>query len=255
MRRRVPAGFTVLELLAVIAIAIMMSVAGAVTIRSVRRADASTAAARLATAIRYTYDTAVLNNGTYRLILDFDSSSWWVERVQISQNCGGIAILPGEDDEEEDPDDEKDKEEKEAVVNQWAASNPFDGGSMAARIWEMGGVAGADDEAAKEPSLEDLTEEEIVDLKRRRARVRDDLLKKTALPNGITFKRVMTSHQDEPTEEGTAEIYFFPSGYVEKALVFIERGEDVYTIETVPLKGIGVIHKEELDYESLMAAN
>lgn len=255
MLRRVPAGFTVIELLAVIAIAIMMSVAGAVTIRSVRSADASTAAARLSTAIRYTYDTAVLNNGTYRLILDFDSSSWWVERVQTSQNCGGIAILPGEDDQEEDRDDEKDKEEKEAAVNQWAASNPFDGGSMAAQIWEMGGVASADDEAAMEPSLEDLTEEEIADLKRHRARVRDDLLKKTALPTGIKFKRVMTSHQDEPTEEGAAEIYFFPSGYVEKALVYIERDEDVYTIETVPLKGIGVIHKEELDYESLMAAN
>lgn len=260
MRMQSQTGFTVLELVAVIAIAIMMSVAGFVTIRSVRRADVSTAAAKLATAIRYTYDTAVLNNGTYRLVMDFDASSWWVERVETSQTCGGVAILPGDDEEEEDGEDSDGKEGEAAEVNPWVAGNPFDGGSMASQLWDMGGsgAAGEVPEAtggdAKQPSLEDLSEEQRVELRRQRARVRDDLLKRTSLPAGIGFKMVMTSHQDEPTEEGTAEIYFFPSGYVERAYIYIKRDEDVYTVETVPLKGIGIIHKEELNVESLMAA-
>jgi len=257
MRTRLQKGFTVIELMAVVAIAMMMAVGGFVTVRGVRRADVSTAAAKLATAVRYTYDTAVLNNGTYRLVLDFESSSWWVERVETSQTCGGVAILPGEDDEKDGDEKDEDSDEDAAGngVNPWAAGNPFDGGSMAAQLWDGAGSATAavtgDDE---QPSLEDLSEEERMELRRRRARVRDELLKKTDLPTGIKFKMVMTSHQDEPTEEGSAEVYFFPSGYVERAYLYLQRDEDVYTIETVPLKGIGVVHKEELDFETMMAA-
>lgn len=256
MRARLQKGFTVIELMAVVAIALMMAVGGFVTVRSVRRADVSTAAAKLATAIRYTYDTAVLNNGTYRLVLDFESSSWWVERVETSQTCGGVAILPGEDDEKEEEDEDAEKAgSAQSGVNPWTAGNPFDGGSMAAQLWDGSGAgATADGGIDDQPSLEDLSEEERVELRRRRARVRDELLKKTDLPTGIKFKMVMTSHQDEPTEEGSAEIYFFPSGYVERAYVFVQRDEDVYTIETVPLKGIGLVHKEELDIETMMAA-
>ncbi len=254
MRTRSHDGFTVIELVAVIAIAIMMSVAGFVTVRGVRRADVSTAAAKLATAIRYTYDTAVLNNGTYRLVMDFESSSWWVERVETSQTCGGVAILPGEDEEEADEDEDRDGNgQAKGEVNPWAAGNPFDGGSMAAQLWDQGAPGAMEESGRPELSAEDLSEQERIELKRLRARVRDDLLKKTALPNGIGFKMVMTSHQDEPTEEGTAEIYFFPSGYVERAYVYLDRDEDVYTIETLPLKGVGVIHKEELDVQKMMA--
>lgn len=83
-------------------------------------------------------------------------------------------------------------------------------------------------------------------------RFKDNLLGERSLPKGIEFKGVMTSHQDEVTEEGEAEIYFFPSGYVEKALIYLRKGETIYTVETIPLRGIGRIHTEEVDPRVVM---
>ena len=81
---------------------------------------------------------------------------------------------------------------------------------------------------------------------------RERLLERFSLPKGVTFPRVMTGHQDEPTEEGKAEVYFFPSGYVEPAYIYMERDDEIYTIETVPLKGAAVVHREELDPRDLL---
>lgn len=263
MKKISPQGFTILELMAVMAIVLLMAVAGMVTIRSVRRADISTAASKLSAAVRYTYNTAVLNNGTYRMVMDMGSGAWWVERVDASETCGGAAVLPGEDeDEEARPADRK--------RGKGALSNPFDGGSMASRMWDMSAISGgagndgaslsaavAEGVAAVQSgrsssSSDDVDEEEMRAIRRERARVRDDLLRRNQLPDGISFKAVMTTHHNEPADEGQAEIYFFPSGYVERAYVYIERDEDIYTVETVPLRGIGVVHKEELNARDIV---
>ncbi len=261
-------GFTVLELMAVTAVVMLMAVAGTVTVRAVRRADISAAASRMSAAIRYTYDTAVLNNGTYRLVIDIASGSWWAERVDTSETCSTTAVLPGEDEE-----DAEDGDEDRPGLR--SGSNPFDGGSMATRMWDMAaiaagsgedgggsggtlaaavaeGVASINQKGPSQPASarvekSDEAREAARELRRQRQRVRDELLKKSDLPSGIQFKAVATGHGDEPVEEGLAEIYFFPSGYVERAYIYLQLGEDVYTIETVPLRGTGVIHKEELD--------
>ena len=83
-------------------------------------------------------------------------------------------------------------------------------------------------------------------------KVKDNLLKKKTLPKGIEFSGVMTSHQDELTEDGQAEIFFFPAGYVEKAHIYVVKDDSTHTVETIPLKGIAVIHTEELDPRDLL---
>ena len=76
---------------------------------------------------------------------------------------------------------------------------------------------------------------------------KENLLTRVTLPKGLSFGGVITSHHDEVQEEGKAYIYFFPSGYVEKALIYINKGETTYTIETHPLKGMGILHTEKID--------
>lgn len=76
---------------------------------------------------------------------------------------------------------------------------------------------------------------------------KDNLLTRKSLPNRIKFSAVASLHQPEPASEGRAEIYFFPSGYVEKAYIYLAHEDSIYTVETVPLMGTARVHSEELD--------
>ena len=83
-----PKGFTVLELMVVIAIVLFVSAAVVASVQSLRQASLSTQADRLAVSIRYLYDLAALNNTVYRLVIDMDSNAYWGEEVSESSRCG-----------------------------------------------------------------------------------------------------------------------------------------------------------------------
>ena len=205
------------------AIAMVLIVAGVATLQNVRKADISTSAAKLSTAIRYLYDLAAVNNRTYRLVIDLETRTYWGERIDLSDGCGP-AVLPS-DEERQFGVRDRDDEEAEAAAR--------DGAPAGAEIEEDApGAPGPDGKP--------------------RPRVKDNLLTPRELPKGIRFLGVMTSHQDERTEEGRAEVYFFPSGYVERAFIYLERDAEVYTVETLPLRGVGVIHSSELDPRDLL---
>ncbi len=216
-RRRWSAGFTLIELGAVLAIAIVMVVAGVATLQGVRKADISTSAAKLTVAVRYLYDLAAINNRTYRLVIDMEDNSYWGERIDLSDSCG-TAVLPADD---ERGGGERGKEESAQA-----------GGPKGAEVDEESGVLGPDGKPKQ--------------------RLKDNLLTRRQLPKGIRFMGVMTSHQDERSEEGQAEVYFFPSGYVERAFIYLERDSEVYTVETLPLRGVGRVHSKELDPRDLL---
>lgn len=220
-RLRAPhqAGYTLIELSAVMLIVMILSVSAIATIRTVGKADLSTEANRMATAVRYLYDLAVLNNRAYRLVLDIESNSYWAEEIDPSETCG-TGLLPSDDDDRIDEffAEAKQKARKTAGLD-----------TMVDDEGEEGGAAVSIGKAPK-----------------------DNLLRKRTLPKGLFLLMVMTGHQDEPTEEGIGEVYFFPSGYVERAYLYLGREDEVYTIETVPLRGKGIIHAEELDPRDLL---
>jgi hypothetical protein len=76
---------------------------------------------------------------------------------------------------------------------------------------------------------------------------RDMLLKETKLPEGLKFEGVMCEHFDGLVETGQVKVHFFPNGYVEHAFIYLAKGEDVYTIETLPLRGTAEVIKEKLE--------
>ena len=204
LTRRKMAGFTLIELGVVLAIVMLLVVVGIATMQGIRKADISTSAAKISASIRYLYDLAAINNRTYRLVFDFESSSYWGEQIDLSQTCG-TAVLPSDEE------------------RKFGSDEPTIGGS----------------EVSDSPTGG-------------QGKLKDNLLSKRELPKGIRFMGVMTTHQDELTEDGTAEVYFFPSGYVERAFIYLERDGEVYTIETLPLRGVGVVHSKELDLRDLL---
>jgi len=236
-----PAGYTLIELSAVLAIALALMLAGVATIRSVRKAGISTAAQRLSASVRYLADLAVVTNRPYRLVLDLSAGAWWGEPADPSQGCG-TALLPSREEMREQgksPTEETSGEPlalptasmlAQALASPQGIASLLQGGAPAAAPPE-----GPPPEEGTRPKGEGPR-----------------LLKRTELAKGLEVFRVMTSHQMEPTEEGKAEVYFFPSGYVEAAYLYLRRDDEVYTVETIPLMGTARVHHEELDPGDLL---
>lgn len=234
-------GYTLIELSAVLAIALALMLAGVATIRSVRKAGISAAAQRLSASVRYLSDLAVVTSRPYRLVLDLSAGAWWGEPADPSMGCG-TALLPSREEmgEDQDPGAEEASREPLAIPTASALAQALASPQGISSLLQGGQPAPSSPEPA---SAED----------RKGAKAEGPrLLKRTDLAKGLSIFRVMTSHQTDPTEEGRAEVYFFPSGYVEAAYVYLRRDDEVYTVETVPLMGTARVHHEELDPGGLL---
>ena len=78
-RFRQPSGFTLIEMLIVVAVIAVMAAAALPAVNSVTGANARAAAGELAGAARYLFETAALRHETCRLALDLDKATWWAE--------------------------------------------------------------------------------------------------------------------------------------------------------------------------------
>lgn len=72
------------------------------------------------------------------------------------------------------------------------------------------------------------------------------LLKPIKLPEGIRIKDVFVAHAQNKIENGRTAIYFFPNGWVEKAVINLsdDKGEAFYSLETNPSTGKTKIRTE-----------
>jgi prepilin-type N-terminal cleavage/methylation domain-containing protein len=77
------------------------------------------------------------------------------------------------------------------------------------------------------------------------------LLKPIKLPEGTRIKDVYVAHVDKKIEGGKTALYFFPNGWVEKAVINLsdEKGEVFYSIETLPVSGKVKIRNEYYEYK------
>lgn len=235
------AGYTLIELSAVLAIALALMLAGVATIQSVRKAGISAAAQRLSASVRYLSDLAVVTNRPYRLVLDLSAGAWWGEPADPAQGCG-TALLPSREEmkEEREPNAQEASREPLAVPTSSVLAQALASPQGLANLLQGAQPASL----APEPAPGDDGGGA--------SREGPRLLKRAELAKGIAISRVMTSHQLDPTEEGKAEVYFFPSGYVEAAYLYLRRDDEVYTVETIPLMGTARVHHEELDPGDLL---
>jgi len=205
-----------MELMGVIFVIILVSAATVGTLQNVSKAGITTSASQVAVAIRYLYDLSVLNNRSYRLVIDMENNAYWGEEIDTTGSACGAGLLPS-DEERRFGASTKTKTRKNLTVAP---------------------MSDEDDEAKKTTASGTA--------------LKDNLLKRRDLPKGTSFSGVMSSHQDDLVESGRGEVYFFPGGYVEKAYIYLKRNDDEYTVETQPLRGMGIVHHEGLDPRDLM---
>ena len=86
---------------------------------------------------------------------------------------------------------------------------------------------------------DDLSDEEMFKLHRPPVfeSSEDTLLKKRKLEEPLRFAGVITEHNQEMIVEGKVTITFFPSGYAERAFLYLSDGQGYYSISIDSLTG------------------
>lgn len=75
------------------------------------------------------------------------------------------------------------------------------------------------------------------------------LLESRPLRAGVKFRQVLTTHDEEPITSGTTTIGYFPNGYVERSLIWLqsEDGASVMTLSIDPMTGRVRAYGEDLE--------
>jgi general secretion pathway protein H len=203
-------GFSLVEILVVIAIVGLMLGGAVYGFRAIARTDLRTSASKLAGAIRYCFDRSITTGSYYRIVLDLDGNKYWAERsdermflARDKENSPGRGKAFDQEALEKQQ-DEDDKKQRELLANQ-------------------NGLAASLDPPPKP----------------RRARFqtfKDAALPQVALKRSRMFD-VYTPRQREPYTSGRAYLYFFPDGHTERAVVRLQDGDAWYSLIVHPLTG------------------
>ncbi len=118
-------GFTLIELMIVIAVVALMTAAAVPAVNSVTGANARAAAGELAGGLRWLFDTAALRHETCRMALDLDRNRWWPECT--TGEGRGRPVLSKEGTVAEDDDSLADRfpDERDADVRRLLAGARF----------------------------------------------------------------------------------------------------------------------------------
>src|SRR6478736_198425 len=122
MRRR---GFSLVEILVVVAIIGLMLGGAVYGLNAVSKSELRSSASKLAGAIRYCFDRSITTGQYYRLVLDLDGNKYWAERsdermylTRNKESSAGKGKAFDRDAYEKEL-DEQDAKEKEA----WGTAN------------------------------------------------------------------------------------------------------------------------------------
>jgi general secretion pathway protein H len=203
-------GFSLIEIMVVIAIVGLALGASVYGFRAVAKSELRSTSSKLAGAIRYCFDRAITTGSYYRIVLDLDGNKYWAEKSddRMYLNAGKEAS-PGKGQAFDVQAEEKKRDEDEAKLLEMATS--------------VGGTAITIDPPPKPK------------------RAKFQTFKDTTLPQiklaKVRLFDVFTPRQREPYLKGRAYLYFFPDGHTERAIVRLNDGDDFYSLVVHPLTG------------------
>jgi general secretion pathway protein H len=203
-------GFSLIEVMVVIAIVGLLLGVSVYGFRAVAKTDLRSSSAKLAGAIRYCFDRSVTTGSYFRIVIDLDGNKYWAERSDDRTYLNaGKENSPGKGEALDVQAEEKKRDEDDAKMQEMATSV---GGQMM-----------------------------TLDPPPKPKRAKFQTFKDTTLPQ-VKLKRtelfdVFTPRQREPYRKGRAYLYFFPDGHTERAIVRLHDGDDFYSLVVHPLTG------------------
>jgi general secretion pathway protein H len=214
-------GFTLIEVMLVVAVGVVLAGLAVRGLRSLRKADLREASAQLSGAMRYLFDRASTTGKIHRIVIDMETGMYWAE---VSDDR---FYIPREETEEQ----LREREDKEAAEDEEEARKQ----QQAVREAERGKGAGAN-------SSFDLSKLDVADFRPKRARFASfkDLALKPVKLKKAKVRSVYTPRVTDPLTAGRAYVYFFPLGQTEPAIITLtdpESDDTIYSLVVHPITG------------------
>jgi general secretion pathway protein H len=206
-------GFTLLEVMIVIAIIAMVTIVSITGLRSFAKTDLRNSASRMAGSIRYLFDRASTTGKVHRLVIDFEDGKYWAE---VSDDS---FIFAGGKETEESRQQEVQKIAKEEEVKRLAEDREAAYGSSAI------------------PSK--YLPKPFVPKRAKFGSFRDLAVKAVTLKSDVLIDDIYTPRLDQPISTGRGYLYFFPLGLTEAAIIHLsdKKQETFYSLVVHPLNG------------------
>ena len=198
---------TLIEIIITVAIIALMVGLSVGVFQDWADAKLSETASQLSGTVRYVYNEAAIKNQYYRLVIDMSDQSFSVEASP---------------------------EPFKIAATEEGTSPPEAEGSEDTPVAPEGSEEEGSSEGKPPPAGGGFSS------------VVSYLLKPIKLPEGIRIKDVWVSHMGKKVEGGKTAVYFFPNGWVEKAVINMtdEKEEIFYSLETFPASGKTKIRTE-----------
>lgn len=204
LRNRSTAGFTIMELLVVMAIIAGLTGAAIYGISAITATDLRNEAMRMTSVMKYTWTQAAINNTQYRMVLDLDTNEY---SVQVTDSPVAPPAPEQQGEEGLLPEEAMELENKQNVE----ASDPFRDGSS-----DPFGIYNA-------PTYE---------------RVQNAVFQGRTLKENLKFHQVWTVGNETPIRKGKVAVGFFPDGFQQQVIIVLTDGQDnYYSIANEPLTG------------------
>jgi general secretion pathway protein H len=226
-------GFTLIEIMIVLAIAGLIMSLGVRGFRSLARSDLRASATNLAGAMRFLFDRASTTGKTHRLVLDLEAGRYWAEvsddKFYIPREAETLDATRKREAAEMQEDDERRQADEKAASS----------------------ASSLDTSTLPTDSSYDPTKLDVGEFRPKHARFaafKDLALKPVKLKKGIVIRSVYTPRVTEAVTNGRAYIYFFPLGQTEPAIVSLSdaAGETIFSLVAHPITGRVRVYNEEV---------
>lgn len=208
----------------VVVIIAMASSAVSMGLGAITKTNLRSACVRLVALSQYAYHRALANGVTVRLTLDLDEGT-----VELSEAEGRVSLVRSDAPLRDRATKDQDAVDPGAGIDPWAAAK--------ARIEKPGALVLPPSPFAA------IASENGNPIKR---------FQKHAVGDKISIARVVVSHEAEPRQAGKTDLFFFPSGLTQHAVIQLrDPGDSIYSVEIHPLTGRATLHNVPFEPEVL----
>jgi len=233
-------GMTLIEIIIVISLVALVYAMAAPDLLMGKEAEVKQRVNRLAEDIRSAYDIAVLTGKYQRIVFDMRSGDYWLESTESER------VVMGSEELDRDP-IQADEQESEAQFNE--------------KFAEYETLAGSE---VQDPSDESVIKASSPILQAKSAlqgvkwtKVKSGEWDTRSLGPELIIQGMQTEHHraqqtaETVGEGGVCMLYFFPEGYVEKAVIYLNEADlsgdnkrPPYSVITEPYEGMAEIYPE-----------